>query len=161
MHFMQFALKRAHLRAQAIVRPWCAPHGITPARFDILTLLDSHRAHPPRQHQIRRALGLSAPTISRALKRLQELGFITRARCPNDARARIVSLTRDGLRRFRRFVYRVLWPGHLDLAYECAFGSDPYLAGEVLDDTYLGAITIGAFFGDTSTLRYPTGHPDD
>ena len=161
MHFMTFALKRAHLRAIAFVRPWLAHTAITPARYDILHLLHEHRLRPLRQTALKHALGISAATLSRMLKRLEELGFITRSPSPRDRRAKNVALTAGGRREFRHVLYAIRCPGHLHLAYEGALSRDPSHAAEMLDAAYGTIGEVARFFGDTSWLGYPTGHPDD
>jgi DNA-binding MarR family transcriptional regulator len=161
MHFMAFALKRAYLRSLALVRPWLAPSPITPARFDLLHTIHEHPGRAPSQRGLTRAVGLSRATVSRALKRLEQLGIVLRERSPVDRRTNIVRFTVPGLREFRRVLYDVLCPGHLHLAYECAIGPSSLQTFECLDDAFMTIVLIAKFFGDIATLRYPSDHPDD
>ena len=161
MHFMSFALKRAHLRALALVRPWLGGSPITPARYDLLHVVYENPVRAVTQRALTRFVGLSSATVSRTLKRLEQLGVVRRVRSSVDRRAKVVRFTQEGLREFRRVLYRVLCPGHLHLAYECAIGPPMFQTYETLDDAYMAVRQIGRFFGDTAWLHYPTGHPDD
>ena len=161
MHFMAFALKRAHLRALALVRPWLKPSPITPARYDLLYVIHERRCRAATQASLARTLGLSSPTVSRTLKRLEQLGIVERTPHERDRRVRIVRFTVAGLREFRHILYDVVCPGHLHMAYEGALGSDPDWTFLFLDDVFMAVRDIAKFFGDRACLWYPTGHPDD
>ena len=58
------------------------------------------------QRELRKALGVSGPTVSRMLGSLEELGLVEREVSDLDRRERYVMLTNAGraLRRARRFV---------------------------------------------------------
>src|SRR5207247_2419421 len=79
MHAIMFRLKRAFHRSLAHVRPLIGEFGLTPARFDMMkTIRDASSGGFIFQSFIRRALGVSAATVSRMLKSLEELGFVVR-----------------------------------------------------------------------------------
>jgi DNA-binding MarR family transcriptional regulator len=159
MHFMSFALKRAHLRLYATARAWHPRSPITAARYDILHAIQE--GHCIFQSTICRALGLSGATISRAVRRLEELGLVARYICSSDRRRKWLQLTKLGLAEFRRIAYHTVAQGLFDMAYECALGPPTEDTWFYLDDSYRAVLAIAGFFGDTSKLRYPTGHPDD
>ena len=159
MHFMSFALKRAHLRAVALVRAWHPGSPITAARFDILYAIQER--HACWQSSIHRALGLSGATISRALKRLEELGLIVRNSVMSDRRRKSVALTRAGLAEFNRVLSEKLGRGLLHMAYERALGPHTDATWLYLDDSYRAVRAIARYFGDTAEYPYPTNHPDD
>ena len=95
MHASFFAIKRVHLRVLAVTRPIIKNYGLTPARFDMLRIV---LLHPDgiAQATVRWLLGVSAPTVSRMLKSLQQLGFVERERDVADGRCLIVRLTPRG-----------------------------------------------------------------
>jgi DNA-binding MarR family transcriptional regulator len=68
---------------------------LTPARFDMLRIVHLRPDGIP-QSTLRWLLGVSAPTVSRMLKSLQELGFVERERDVADGRCVNVRLTPRG-----------------------------------------------------------------
>jgi DNA-binding MarR family transcriptional regulator len=160
MHFVAFAFKRAHRASLALVRPWLGRSPITPARYDILHAIHRSQGYG-HQAELCRTLGLSNATISRAVKRLEELGIVRRERASFDRRLKAVRFTAEGLREFRRIMYELVVPAYLPLEYLLAIGGRGFEALERLDDMYWALLRLARFFGDTSDLFYPTGHPDD
>src|ERR1700712_4571942 len=77
-----FSLKRTHHRALAYSRKFTNPNGLTPARFDMMYAIDQHRDSLLWQSDLRRLLGVTAATISRMVRSLEDLGYVTRT--PND-----------------------------------------------------------------------------
>jgi DNA-binding MarR family transcriptional regulator len=112
MHPMSFQQKRVHLCAVARGREMFAGvEDMTPARFDILTLIYGHHSkmmravcgHEIEQAAVTRALGLSRQTVWKMVERLVELGLITKTKDPNyNARRNILTLTEEGVRRIRQ-----------------------------------------------------------
>ena len=95
MHASFFAIKRVHLRVLAVTRKIIRGYELTPARFDMLRVVllqDDGIA----QTTLRWLLGVSAPTVSRMLKSLQEKGFVEREQDDDDGRCLIVRLTPRG-----------------------------------------------------------------
>ena len=114
MNAFFFSARRADLAILAYGRRLLAPHGLTPARFDMLYILWSRElGNTSSQEEIKRALGVSRPTISRMLKSLAELGLITRF---GHRRNRRAALTRLGRAVMRRAIRDVKKPVTRDVA---------------------------------------------
>jgi DNA-binding MarR family transcriptional regulator len=167
MHAISFLLKRAHLcttnHGQRIL--YDVP-GMTPARFDILCFARQggirRRMHDfafTTQRRIREGLGLSASTLSRMLKRLEELGWIQRERDYGDRRVNTVMLTKLGRRKAWKAM-RVVFRGRFLAADYEHLARSLRPTEHVLDaldhlfDT-LDLIAMG--FGDESYFHYDYG----
>ena len=111
MHAVTFALKRGHLRTVAFGQQVLeAVPGMTPARFDLLCLLrqagiwrgvgarEGGLAEPMRQTEIWQRLDLCRTTVSKMLKRLEEIGWIRREIHPRYKKWKLVFFTAEGLR---------------------------------------------------------------
>jgi DNA-binding MarR family transcriptional regulator len=115
------------------------------------------------QRELRRALGVTAPTVSRMLKSLEELGLVSRELLTSDRRRRWVCITDLGRRVMRRAEVGLVSSGNISFAIECALcepwwdETAAFLAVDALD-VPLGRMRR-AFFDDAS-LVYPW-HPDD
>ena len=72
MHAAFFGLKRVHLRILAVSRSLLARVALTPARFDMIRIVELHTEGIP-QRNIQYLLGVSAPTVSRMVKALEKL----------------------------------------------------------------------------------------
>ena len=126
MHAISYQLKRAHLSAVAIGRKilrgtkdprdpdYDGVPDMTPARFDILYLVLGRRARgmaAPRSiemAELRRKLGLARATISKAVKRLAQLGLVTCGLRPGGSqRNKVVFLTDEGVARIERALHVV------------------------------------------------------
>src|SRR6185295_11050000 len=125
MHVINHQLKRGHLSAVAIGRrifrgtgdpddPHCdGVPDMTPARFDILYLVlgkkfkETPEPRCIRVASLRKALGLAAATISKALKRLGELGLVFVDFAPGSARDKVVYLTDKGTARIKLALHLV------------------------------------------------------
>ena len=70
------------------------PHGLAPAQFGILDLLDREGTLYPST--IARTLGIETSTTATTLKRTEAHGFITREPDPADARGVVVKMTPKG-----------------------------------------------------------------
>jgi DNA-binding MarR family transcriptional regulator len=160
MHYMSFALKRAHLRFYATARAWHPRSPITPARYDILHVIREHLAG--YQAEICRVLHLSAATISRAVARMEQLGLLRRHTSSIDRRTKWIALTDLGRVEFNRVLYGTVAPGIVDMAFMCALGHpDSDATWFRLDDTYLATLATARYLGDRATQPYATGHPDE
>jgi DNA-binding MarR family transcriptional regulator len=72
--------------------------------------------YAPSQRELQRALGVSAPTVSRMVRSLEELGYVARERPKyGDKRLWIVSLTAKGMQCIR-YAYQALRRSSLRLA---------------------------------------------
>src|SRR5882757_1334451 len=120
MHAISYQLKRAHLSAVAVGRrilrgtkPPDDPDfdgvpDMTPARFDILYLVLGRKMKylpAPRALEmatLRKKLGLARATISKAVKRLVQLGLVTCELESGNERNKVVRLTDEGTARIKR-----------------------------------------------------------
>ena len=71
-----FSLKRAFHKSNAVTRSMLSGFGLTGSRFDMLYVIWMERRRWIFQSDLRRALGVSAATVSRMLKSLKELGLV-------------------------------------------------------------------------------------
>lgn len=101
MHAMFFGIKLAHLRTLAVTRRLLRGMELTPARFDMMRVVELHQEDGIAQENLRQLLGVSAATVSRMLKSLEALGFVVRNRYAHDGRSLIVQITEIGLERVR------------------------------------------------------------
>lgn len=159
MHAIFFSLKRAFHGSLRVGRDALGRGALTPARFDMMYAIGQGLT----QRALRDQLGVSAPTVSRMLRSLEELGLVVR-RPWEDARQRWVRLTKLGWRVFRAARREVMDSGFVTLALDSALVgslfhdfSACFLAKSEFEDT-LGRIR-GAF-RDHAVLSYPW-HPDD
>jgi DNA-binding MarR family transcriptional regulator len=174
MNAIFFSAKRVFHGAVRVTRKplqSVAP-GLTAARFDMLFAL-AHRTYDRdtlakvdcRQSALRARLGVSAPVVSRMLRSLEALGWVTRKRLPGgmDRRQVWVSLTEAGLecaceafrqlfRAAERIVYHAICYGyHRD-------GDVRFRQMETLESFLY---VLRKYCRDTATLYYAWGHPDD
>jgi DNA-binding MarR family transcriptional regulator len=165
MNAIAFGTKRAFHGFLRITRKPLATLGLTAARFDLMHPLLNARgpfSYPVRQDELRRQLGVTAGVVSRMLGALEKLGLVRRSRAV-DRRKRDVSLTQRGIECMRR-ACRLLLRGVRRIVWDAiCFGRhrDPeqrFLHMQQLE-SYLFALRHD--FGDTATLYYPWGHPDD
>ena len=165
MNSVAFGTKRAFHGFLRVTRKALASVGLTAARFDLMhPLLDARGtfSYPVRQDELRRKLGVTAGVVSRMLGALEKLGLVTRSRAL-DRRKRKVELTERGIECMRR-ARRLLLRGVRRIVWDAiCFGRhrDPnqqFLHMQQLE-SYL--LVLRHDFGDTATLYYPWGHPDD
>ena len=167
MNVVLFGLKRAFQASIRMTRPIIAAHGLTAARFDMLYLIKGpyRRLYDPgvKQSDLRRALGVTAPTVSRMLRSLEKLGLVTRARpsC-GDTRQRIVNLTLAGLSCIRRAIRSIVRRRTVEIAFAKILTNDRSYSTHIAEIENAESVCrcIRAGFGDTATLHYPW-HPDD
>ena len=160
MHPVFFGLKRAHHLSVAVARNLTCHFGLTPARFDMLLALE--RARPSmRQRDLRRILGVSAPTVSRMLKALESLGLVLRRKEPltirrADRRHRRVMLTDRGRARIRAAMRSIFGPAAASWAVECSLSPTWWSAAlrRVHVNTFLWLLsTLRRSFGDIGNLE--------
>ena len=171
MNAITFATKRAFHAFLRITRKpllGCAP-GLTAARFDLMYVLwtgqglESFWNGTVLQSDVRRALGVSAPVVSRMLRALEQLGWVRRGPAQTDRRQREVTLTEAGVacirgahQALRRAVGKLV-----DVAICFGHHRDRdrrFVHMETLE-SYLR--TLGKGWGDTARLYFGWGHPDD
>ena len=91
MNSITFQVKRAHWRLWDLSAGVLAHFGTTPARLDMLQVIE--RLGALTQTLIALKLGLSAATVSKMVTLLQKRGWVTRREDPNDLRCNLVELT--------------------------------------------------------------------
>jgi DNA-binding MarR family transcriptional regulator len=167
MNAIAFGTKRAFHAFLRFGRKHFARVGLTAARFDLMYAVhgDPRRkeSYGSFQKDLPARLGVTAGVVSRMLRSLEELGLLTRKPPSCDRRQRHVALTDAGLtclqdawsllvRLVRRFVCEAICFGkHRDP--EQRFWRMTEL------ESYLDVLRDD--FGDTATLYYRWGHPDD
>ena len=122
---IQFGLKRAHHRSLQFSHQLLRPFGITPARFDMLMCIE--RLGNGFQCDLVKALGVSAPTVSRMLKALVELGLVAKARFEEWGRVNMVALTMEGEALLKQIAEALYGSGIVDVA-EQSFSSWSHLS---------------------------------
>ena len=96
MHRVFFSVKRVHLRIVEESKVLLRRFGLTPARFDLLRIVDEYEPHAVTQSMLRTLLGVSATTVSRMLIALERLGFIERRAVEGHRQRLEVRLTDQG-----------------------------------------------------------------
>lgn len=163
MNAIFFGAKRAFQASLRIMRHWFTRLGLTAARFDMLTAIWRHPCGV-FQRKLREMLGVTAPTISRMLRSLEELGLIERHRSLGDRRQLYVTLTPAGLTSIRHATYVFIDTGAAQLAVDCALTHDRAhdasrcFAEMCRAESVLEHLRDG--FRDVARLHYPW-HPDD
>ena len=97
MHVAFFGIKRVHLRVVHITGELLRERHLTPARFDMMRIIEMYGDLGIPQAAIQHRLGVSAPTVSRMLKSLQKLGFVRLGRLARDRCCGLVTITAVGL----------------------------------------------------------------
>jgi DNA-binding MarR family transcriptional regulator len=141
---------------------------MTPARFDILCFARQRwiqfdpcatQRGLTTQRAITRALGLHPSTVSKMLKRLEELGWLTRYPDYDDSRVKAVELTPLGVRKAWEAMRRVFRQRLMLQPFETLARSLRPTAHviEGLEHLYDTLELIAGHFGDTSTFYYDYG----
>lgn len=157
MNVLFFAARRADLSILAYGRRLLAPHGLTPARFDMLYIIwRAGKCGSRSQEQIKSHLGVSRPTISRMLKSLADLGLIRRFRI---LRFRYATLTPLGRAVMRRAIIDVKKP--LDRSVPEVFGAAQRGLFETLMRVEDFLMVFQVAFAKRSWLLYFYEHPDN
>jgi DNA-binding MarR family transcriptional regulator len=158
MNTIFFGLKRAFHGTLRLTRRALARLGLTAARFDLLYIVLRHGKFMV-QRDLRQALGVTAPTVSRMLASLEELGLVRRQPLEEDLRHRSITLTRAGRERIQRAIRHFVRSGYAKLALDSALCPDEWYdalacsrASSVLDAT-LGRVRDA--YGDSATSDYP------
>ena len=178
MDFLQFTIKRAHLKMVAFGRKLFEPNleekregveDMTPARFDLLFAIRGARSRrlSLEQRDLRTKLGLSKPTVSKMLTRLEQLGLVRRERCTHDRRQKTVFLTEEGLRRIKAAFHIVFGKGRVRRKVQRMFvGPRRRLARLAkvrrrIYEIYTTVRRVARHFGDATPLLYATSCPDE
>jgi len=168
MHQIAFDLKRGHLRTVAYgEKAMRGVDGMTAARFDLLCMIrqqqileggDMLTTGIP-QRQIWTRLDVDKSTVSKMLCRLEEMGWVQRARSTarGDWRTKKVCLTPLGLMRIAKAM-RIMFRQRTMLKYfERIFKDGPWRSKHVAQNLFEVSDTIqyvAACFGDRSIGCY-------
>jgi len=161
---IQFGLKRAHLSSLQLSHKTLRPFGITPARFDMLRCID--RLGNGFQADVVEALGVSAPTVSRMLKALVELGLVAKARFEEWGRVNLVALTMEGEALLKQIADSLLASGVVELVDESigSWSHTPRRVSRHLERFYNHLRWVRFVLGDTA-IRFgqwcAEENPDD
>jgi DNA-binding MarR family transcriptional regulator len=164
MNVIFFGLKRAYHGALRVTRRVLARLGLTAARFDLLYILHKSEGYKV-QRELQRALGVTAPTVSRMLASLEQLGLVEREVMEEDRRHREVRLTKAGRRCVLKAARLLIHTGHVQLAVDSALCPRAWSnkwaaerASGVLDETLR---LLRHAYRDVAILDYPwTGGED-
>jgi DNA-binding MarR family transcriptional regulator len=168
MHALFFGMKRAFHASLRITRKALKSFGLTAARFDLMWALTRPAAGYMRQSDLRRLLGVTAPTVSRMVKSLQALGLVRaeRSQC-GDRRQCLVELTETGLERIRAAAALFIDGRVAKRILERVLGRYPVRGRSRAEVIFHRMCDFEDMLrwtretcGDTAMLRYPW-HPDD
>ena len=163
MHPVMFACKRAYYATLRLTREPLKAMGLTPARFDLMYAVYVCDDWPPLQSDLRRTLGVCASVVSRMLKSLEALGYITKERPLHDARQWQVWLTEEGRACIKRAIHEFVTWGYVQLALIStlvAGGSrgpwwHPTKSRAALDNAMRVFNRLRDELGDGATRKYP------
>jgi DNA-binding MarR family transcriptional regulator len=146
LHFLDFSVKRAHLRCVETLKPVAAMYGLTPARFHAR---DGRAAHPEHVPNAR---------LRRLVQALEKLGFVARCRDVRDRRTKVVRLTMQGVAAVQGLLEEIVMSGHLDLAFEGCFAWPARGAEPTVRILCKALRFLAKNLADRSHLRHP-GEP--
>jgi DNA-binding MarR family transcriptional regulator len=164
MNGIFFGLKRAYHGTLQVTRRALARLGLTAARFDLLYVVQKGGAMLT-QRELRRALGVSGPTVSRMLGSLEALGLVEREVSDLDRRERYVMLTKAGRRCVRKTARLLIHTGLVQFALDTALGADQWHDAKACEmackacDRMLGRLRRS--FGDVATFGYPLTYDEE
>ena len=118
-----FGVKRAHLAVSRWALLRLREFGVTPARFDLMRMI-YERHFRWSQKELRYALGVARATISRMVRALEKLGWITREVNPFDRRTRDCVLTYEGRRVVASVMSALVWPRVIANVVNAALGGN-------------------------------------
>lgn len=164
MHAILFSIKRTFHKSVWFGRFLLRSYVLTPSRFDILYILREHRDLPSLwQSRIREILGVARPTVSRMIRALEALGFITRTRSALDRRQWEIALTKHGRRIIEHAIKTILKSGIMALSvihFVCPKWNCPVETLEALERLDNTLRYMRERLLDEATLAYPW-HPED
>jgi DNA-binding MarR family transcriptional regulator len=162
MNKILFGGKQFFLGTVYVTREWLTPFGLTPARYDMLTAVASDR-RGVAQSALREILGVTAPTICRMLKSLEELGLVVRTPHPRNRRHRWVAITAAGLHALTSAIATIVdndlgWMTKEILSTEPGFAEHDARCMREADEMFTRA---NHALGPFATLRYPYERYDE
>ena len=134
---------------------------LTAARFDMMWAIYKTPMRRTRQSDVRRVLGVTAPTVSRMVKSLVALGFVRQDPDDDDGRERLVVLTKRGMERIRAAARCFIAEKTAEFALSCALGGverwwDVALVAAAMSQLHGLLLRIRDAFRDSSGLLYPS-----
>jgi DNA-binding MarR family transcriptional regulator len=163
MNALFFGIKRAFHGTLRVFRRALTSLGLTAARFDLLYIVLKERGL--LQRELQRALGVAAPTVSRMLASLEELGLVVREVDEEDRRQRYVELTKEGRRSVIRAARLLIHSGLVDLTIDSALSPadwhDPSVRSRGRDECFRPLRLLRYAYRDLATNHYPFGHCED
>jgi DNA-binding MarR family transcriptional regulator len=164
MNAIFFGLKRAYQSSLRVTRRALKRFRLTSARFDMLYAVLESPLRSLAQRQLRELLGVTAPTVSRMVTSLEQLGFVRREKTYGDRRMRTVFLTDQGLRVIRRARSAFIRSGWAQLVVDTGLAGKRwwdlpwcFLRMSELEDQLRN---LRHEYLDTGSVFYPW-HPDD
>ncbi|MGB8859476.1 MAG: MarR family transcriptional regulator [Ilumatobacteraceae bacterium] len=79
-----------------------SPHGLSFARFEVLMLLEFSRSGRLPLSRVGQRLQVHPASVTNAIDRLEQAGFVTRVPHPTDGRTTLAAITRSGRRLVRK-----------------------------------------------------------
>jgi DNA-binding MarR family transcriptional regulator len=146
-----FASKRLHLQLVAFGIRVLAPFELTPARFDMLYVIEKNDEGFVLQRDLPHLLGLARSTISKMLGLLEGLGLIERTRASRPGRLKVVMLTDEGRRRLHEALTQSVCTGDVARAVAYALYDTRPVDGDNVQDTL---VEFARYFRDHSLHRY-------
>ena len=141
--------------------------GLTAARFDMMyVILKSGGGFEGGclwQSRLRKILGVCGPVVSRMLRSLEAIGWVKRKRSEDDRRQVEVSLTEAGLACIRQ-AFKAMKGMMMKLVHKAiCFGREDDRDEQLVHMSALEQYhhSMRKQWGDTATLYYRWGHPDD
>jgi DNA-binding MarR family transcriptional regulator len=163
MNALFFSVKRAYHGTLRVFRGALARLGLTAARFDLLYIVLKERGL--LQRELQRALGVAAPTVSRMLGSLEELGLVVREIAEDDCRQRYVELTKEGRRSVIRAARALIHSGFVDLTIDSALSPahwhEPGERSTARRECLHTLRLLRYAYRDVATHEYPFAHCAD
>lgn len=100
-----FLIRRLHQIHVALFLEECAPFGITPVQYSVMTALE--REGPLDQVSLGEAVGIDRANGANVVRRLEERGLLRRQSHAADSRLKVCSLTSTGRALTRRMLAAV------------------------------------------------------
>ena len=167
MHQIFFLCKRSYWGIQNKLRwPLKDKFDITPARVDMLYAIEKSRyaVSEKEQRRLTKKLGVTRSVVSRMLRAMEALGWISREKAEYDRRMWLVSITELGQELLDRVMKRFVKSGrvahwvYVGLLYEWWNRDLRFWRLIYFEDELRG---FRAMFNGGGTLYYPFGHPDE
>lgn len=160
MHQIFFSVKRVHLRVVEVSKKLVRQFGLTPARFDLLRVVDAHEPEAILQSKICTLLGVSAATVSRMLIALEKLGFVERTECKDDRRNLLVRLTDYGWNKLDEAIVHLISSRRASRFAKRGVAFEPKLAVLRLGRLQKLLNSMRRIYGDDSPFVHPWRNDD-